>query len=238
MNGERTDQLGQLKATLVGSSSPKRGILLCHGYGAPGTDLVPLANAFMQANPRLRDTACFVFPEAPLKLDMGMPWMDSRAWWHIDVGRFERAMRTGNVRALTRDTPGGLDAARGLLEEALHEASHKLGIPLSQWVLGGFSQGAMLTTDLALRMQEGPSALCALSGTLVHESIWKKLAASRSALPIFQSHGVADPILPFQVSEWLRDMLEEAGHTVDFHSFQGGHEIPMSVLRAMGKFLG
>ena len=228
---------GQLKVRMVGSPKATRGILLCHGYGAPGTDLVPLAQALMRVNPSLEKDSVFLFPEAPIKLDMGMPWMESRAWWHIDIGRFERAIRTGNLRGLTLQEPDGLAHARGLVQEVIHEATSTLGLDEKQWVIGGFSQGAMLTTDLVLRMKHSPRGLCILSGTLLNATIWEKLIAARPPLNIFQSHGKDDPILPHQVAIWLRDLLIQNKHQVRFSSFEGGHGIPASVLREMGTFL-
>jgi len=228
---------GQLKVRVVGSPKPKRWIVLCHGYGAPGTDLVPLADELMRTNPRLRKDTLFMFPEAPLTLNMGMPGMDSRAWWHIDIGRFERAIQSGDLRSLTNNEPPGLAKARGLLQETLHEAATDLGLPMKELILGGFSQGAMLTTDLALRMEEGPKRLCILSGTLINAKGWEALAKKKKPMDVFQSHGKDDPILPFQVSIWLRDMLVEKKHDVYFSEFKGGHGIPASVLKEMGAFI-
>ena len=237
MDEVKVKTFGQLKVRMTGSPTPKRWIVLCHGYGAPGTDLVPLAKELVRMKPELKSDTIFLFPEAPITLDMGLPWMESRAWWHIDIGRFERAIRSGDLRSLTEAEPDGLPHARGLLQECLHEASTELGLPMKELILGGFSQGSMLTADLALRMDEGPKALCILSGTLLNAKKWESLATAKAPMKIFQSHGREDPILPFQVSIWLRDMLLEKKHEVRFSAFDGGHGIPASVLREMGAFL-
>ena len=64
-------KFGQLKVRMTGSSTPKRWIVLCHGYGAPGTDLVPLAKELIRMKPDLKADTVFLFPEAPITLDMG-----------------------------------------------------------------------------------------------------------------------------------------------------------------------
>jgi len=54
---------------------------------------------------------------------------------------------------------------------------------------------------------------------------------------VFQSHGRGDPLLPFERAVELRDLLREAGLQVRFEEFGGGHEIPQSVLDALGAFI-
>ena len=163
--------------------------------------------------------------------------MEARAWWNIDVGRYERALRSGDLRSLTGDEPDGLPHARALLEETLDSALSTYGLTKKDLVLGGFSQGAMLATDLTLRMEEGPKALCVLSGTLLNEEHWAVLARQRGPLPVFQSHGNQDPILPFQTAVWLHELLTKEGHSVRFSPFEGAHGIPMEVLQDLGEFL-
>ncbi len=59
----------------------------------------------------------------------------------------------------------------------------------------------------------------------------------RKGLPVFQSHGMQDEILPYVGAERLRDALSKSGLVVEWHSFRGGHEIPEPVLRRLSTFL-
>ena len=59
----------------------------------------------------------------------------------------------------------------------------------------------------------------------------------RKGLPVFQSHGRSDPILPFVLAEKLRDALGEAGLDVTFDRFEGGHAIPPSTLKRLDEWL-
>jgi phospholipase/carboxylesterase len=59
----------------------------------------------------------------------------------------------------------------------------------------------------------------------------------RARTPVFQSHGTADPILPFAVAEKLRDALATAGLPVTFDRFEGGHGIPPSTMKKLGDWL-
>lgn len=199
--------------------------VLCHGFGAPGTDLVPLAEEFCSQEPDLAEQVLFLFPSAPLQ-PSEFRQFGGRAWWPIDMLRLQRAVEYGDFRDLREDLPDRLPAARDELTAFLASATHRWSIPTSRIVLGGFSQGSMLAMDVALHLPEAPAALVIYSGTLLCEAEWTRLAPGRSGLRVLQSHGVQDPILPFEAAGWLRDLLTGAGLEVEFHAFGGGHAIP------------
>jgi len=119
----------------------------------------------------------------------------------------------------------------------LSEAGRRLGLTADRFILGGFSQGAMLTTDIALRLSKPPAGLCVLSGALINEAEWKRMAQERGPLTVLQSHGLNDSILPFPMGAALRDLLLEYGADVDFVPFPGDHEIPPEVVQRMAMLL-
>ena len=204
-------------------------VVLLHGFGAPGGDLVPLG----QALPVPEGTR-FIFPEAPLEL----PWgYDSRAWWLIDMEKLERAMRTGAARDLAGDVPPGLLSAREHVASLLLEIEGALAAPAERVIIGGFSQGAMLACDVALRSARPPAGLVLMSSTILAEDEWLPLLPARAGLPVFMSHGTSDPLLPFAAAERLRGLLQDAGARVTWVPFRGAHEIPAAVLAALGRFL-
>jgi phospholipase/carboxylesterase len=95
----------------------------------------------------------------------------------------------------------------------------------------------MLATDVTLRAERPPAGLVILSGAPVCVDEWTELAPKRAGLPVLQSHGRADPVLPFQGGEWVRDLLEGSRLPVDFVPFNGGHGIPSGVLERLGPFV-
>jgi phospholipase/carboxylesterase len=119
----------------------------------------------------------------------------------------------------------------------LAEAGKHFNLTADRFVLGGFSQGAMLATDVALRLKKPPAALCVLSGALIVEEEWQPLAAERGSLRVLQSHGHYDSILPFPMGEALRDLLTRSGLAVDFLPFAGDHEIPDTVVARLAKMI-
>jgi phospholipase/carboxylesterase len=205
-------------------------VILLHGYGAPGDDLVALGDV-------VRSTAGtrWIFPEGPLPLNMGFG--DSRAWWLIDMARLEADRAAGRVRDLSAEVPRGLAQAREAVEKFLTALPSAFAVDYQRTVIGGFSQGAMLTCDLVMRTAFPFAGLIQLSGSLLAKQEWRPSVGKRTGLPVFQSHGTQDPILPYVMAERLRDELVSAGLKVQWHSFRGGHEIPEPVLSRLSVFV-
>ncbi len=227
--------MGGLKVRLTGGVDGQGGgdgpvIMLLHGFGAPGDDLVPLAEV-IDAPAETR----WLFPEAPLSLNMGFG--DSRAWWIIDFARIQEDRAAGRIRDLSIEVPQGLALARERFLAFLKELPKQLPIDYKKTVIGGFSQGAMLTCDAILQTDYPFAGLVQLSGNLLAKEVWTPLMPARKGLPVFQSHGTQDEVLPNIGAERLRDTLTTSGLAVEWHSFRGGHEIPYSVLHQLSGFL-
>jgi phospholipase/carboxylesterase len=206
--------------------SAQLAIVLCHGYGASGTDLVGLAEPLLECLGALRQRVVCLFPAAPLDLSQqGIP--GGRAWWPIDLEALIYRPTPALLTALRTECPPGLPEARHQLLALLAQAQAALGLTARQCILGGFSQGAMLALDAALHHEEPVGGVGLLSAGLINERQWRPLALKRgSQLRVFQSHGRYDSILPFALGVLLRDLLREAGAALDFLEFPGDHEIP------------
>ncbi len=206
-------------------------VVLLHGFGAPGDDLVALWRYL-----KVPDDVRFLFPAAPLSLDMGFGG-DARAWWMLDMERIAQARAQGQWGALSQEIPRGLSPARTQMQDVLGLAIETLSVPSESLVLGGFSQGAMLSIDLVLHSDIPFAGLSLLSGTLIAKQEWLSRLPNRQGLPVFQSHGTEDPILAFSMAQQLRDHLQTAGLPVTWVEFSGGHEIPLQVLNGLSTFL-
>jgi phospholipase/carboxylesterase len=232
-------QMGGLTCRIVDAvkgDGPDVVAVFCHGFGAPGDDLVPLAGELLRAQPALRGGTRMIFPQAPLDMaPHGLP--GGRAWWPIDMLQLQAAIEFGEFRNLRNECPELLPEARRLLMQLIDEVRAETKLPLSRFVLGGFSQGAMLSTDVTLRLPESTGGLVIWSGTLLCEDQWRPLAPQRGGLPVIQSHGHEDPILPFEAAGWLRDLLIGAGLTVRFLPFHGYHQIPQGAVDAAAELM-
>lgn len=232
----RHARLADLGVNITGGSDREGGgtgpvVVLLHGFGARGDDLVGL-HRVLEVTREVR----FVFPEAPL-VPRELAAFGGRAWWMIDTVALQQASATGRFRDRSNEIPEGMAPAHAQVVELLDAVERELGVRGDQIVLGGFSQGAMLSCDIALRTDRELAGLVLLSTTLLCKQQWQPRMAARKDLPIFQAHGRADPLLPFAAAVELRDLLRTAGCTVDFHEFEGGHEVPLGVLESLGAFI-
>lgn len=227
MNGPQRIEIGGLKAWDVPGDPGGPVIVLLHGFGADANDLLPLHKA-VETPPGTR----WVVPDAPLTLGMS-PLFGGRAWFPIDQDAVQRAAATGSHRDLSQVTPNGLDEARETVMRVLAELSS----PLSKVVLAGFSQGAMVATEVALSLPTNVAGMVLFSGTLLHADLWKQLARQRSGLRFYQSHGQHDPLLNIAMARRLNELLNEAGVTGELQEFAGQHEIPGDVLRQAAAFI-
>lgn len=208
-------------------------VVLLHGFGAPGDDLVPL---YRQLDvPR---EVRFAFPAAPLDLGaLGAGYAGGRAWWMIDVAALDAALRGGKRQDRSGTVPEGLPEARETLRAVLAELEVRLSAKPERTILGGFSQGAMLALDVALRADETFGGLALMSGTIVARHEWEPLFPKLASVRVMQAHGRGDPLLPFEVAEELRDRLRRAGADVRWVEFAGGHTITGSVVDELGRLV-
>ena len=228
-------RIGDLDCVLAGGSDGDGGgdgpmVVLLHGFGAGGEDLVDLAE-YVDAPADTR----WVFPAAPLAL--GGPYGEGRAWWMIDLDRIAREQAGGRPVDRSAELPDGLDAARAAMLGVLDALARDHGRVDARTVLGGFSQGAMLTVDVALHAPGRLAGLALLSGTLIAAPVWQGRAEALAGVTVLQSHGTRDALLPFAGAERLRDFLLGAGAVVGFLPFPGGHELPPPVLEAVSDLL-
>ena len=207
-------------------------VILNHGFGASGEDLVDFAPWLMDASAAVSDRVRFVFPEAPIDLaPAGMP--GGRAWWPINMAKLAEMNQTRDFSELTHLDPPGMQQATSLLATAVQEMRQEWQLAESQCVLGGFSQGAMVSTNLTLESALQPALLVLFSGTLLHRERWRQLAQDHPGCPVLQFHGDQDQILPIQPARELSELLSTAGFSVEFQQFRGPHTIPM---QALGRF--
>ena len=205
------------KAALSGRA--KSLVVFLHGYGANGADLLDIGDVLA---PHLPDTA-FAAPDAADRIP-GAP--SGYQWFPIPRfdGSSEAQARLGLQRS-AQDLNAFLDqrlAHEGLGPEAL--------------ALVGFSQGAMMSLELAPRRAVAPAAVVAISGRLIQP---ERLAAEATAKPpILIMHGDQDQMVAFEEMALAANALAAAGFDVFGHVMQGmGHGISQDGLASMSGFL-
>lgn len=229
----REERFGGLTVWLTGGADRRGGgdgplVVLMHGFGAPGTDLVGLWRVL--SVPR---EVRFAFPEAPHEIP-GM--LGARAWWMLDLMNAERALASG-PKSYANEVPPGMKEATDSVVAMLGELGKALGVPQQRMVVGGFSQGSMAACDATFTRDVSPRGLIVLSGTPVNLSGWAAGMRKKPQPTVFQSHGEQDPLLSFAAAEQLRNTMVDHGLNVQWARFRGGHELPGPVIDALGSFI-
>ncbi len=215
------------------SATPKSVVILCHGFGAPGSDLVPVADEMIHANGAIAEGVQFVFPAAPIEMEFGG---DSRAWWPISMSQFEDLAQPEAARRIAEFIPDELESSHQSIVAIIGHFCQQHQLPKNQIIIGGFSQGAMLMTDVFLRSGLELGGLIDWSGCVINQMAWKLALENSKPGNIVQTHGYLDPVLPFKMGTALRDLLQQRHH-VDFFAFQGYHQIPLQAIQLSAKLI-
>ena len=188
----------------------RRLIVLCHGVGAGGHDLIDLAPHWGRDFP----DAAFAAPDAPEPYDSGPT---GRQWWAIG-DRNPARMANGAARA------------QPLLDAFIDSELARLALPADAYAMMGFSQGAMMVLYAGLRRATPPRAILAYSGALIAP---EQLAARRNSAPVLLVHGEADQVVPAYRSRDAAAALRAAGVPVQAIFTPGlGHGIDPAGLQA------
>jgi phospholipase/carboxylesterase len=188
-------------------------VVLVHGYGSDGNDLISLAPHWQQQLPG----AAFIAPHAPDPL----PGSPGYQWFPIS--------RIDPDEMLT-----GVERAGPILNEFLDAELAKRSLPPDRLMLVGFSQGTMLSLYLGLRRAIPPAAIVGLSGMLPGAP-----PENCEGPPIFLAHGSADQVVPVQGMLAAATALGSVGRTVQWHLAHGvGHGVDPETMTLAGAFLG
>ncbi|HMU83493.1 MAG TPA: esterase [Leptospiraceae bacterium] len=220
-------RIAELESFVVEGKDKGPVVVLCHGFGANAQDLLPLAEALSAPA-----GTTWIFPDAPIEFPIG-PGRMGRAWFPLVAEEIARLAATGKHLNFYEVVPPGLEASRKKLEALIHET----GRPANLITLGGFSQGSMLAVDTYLHASETMAGLVIMSGNLICRDQWTRLAPARRGSQFIQSHGLMDPVLPYENAKRLETVLREGGLSGEFISFSGGHEIPQGVIKKVSLYL-
>jgi len=192
-------------------------VVLVHGYGSDGNDLIGLAPHWQQEAPG----AAFIAPNAP------DPLAGSPGYQWFPISRID-----------PHEMQKGVERVGPLLDQFLDAELARLSLPPEKLMLVGFSQGAMLSLHVGLRRATPPAAIVGLSGLLAGPPPFE-LSEREDSPPVFLAHGDADQVVPVQAMLMAASALGEAGLRVQWHLARGiGHGVDQATIALAGGFLG
>ena len=204
LNGPRVSPTG----------SPAQLVVLCHGYGSDGNDLIGLAPHWRNYLPH----AAFVAPNGAQRHPMGSGYQ----WFPLSRIDPDEALR-------------GTEAAAPILDQFIDSELNRMGLSGDKLALVGFSQGTMMSLYVGLRRTPAPAAIVGFSGLLAGADT---IPATRSPPPVLLVHGDADQVVPPQALFMAANALASHGIPVQWHLSKGlAHGIDPIGLALAGRFL-
>ena len=195
---------------------PRKLVLLLHGYGADGNDLIGLAEPLAPLMPDV----VFHAPNGPYPCD-GNPY----GYQWFGISRLDPHLMLAGVRG-----------AAPFVEAFLDKLLADYGLTEADTALVGFSQGTMMSLHVGLRRERPLAGIVGFSGLL--PGIDTLEAEIKSRPPVLLIHGDADPMVPFEMMDRAESALKRVGVPVSSYAAQGvGHSIDGHGLEKCARFL-
>lgn len=195
----------------------KKLVILLHGYGSDGQDLIGLGQYWANAFPHVG----FYSPNAPHRCGMNPMGYE---WFPL------------NVERIGADYTRGAESAYPTVRDYVLARTEEAGLTLGDVVLAGFSQGAMMALYTGLRFETPLAGILAFSGKMV--DVENAADAIKSKPPVCLVHGEVDDVVPIAGSVEAAAALQAQGLDVRLKKCPGtGHGISMDGLEFAGEFL-
>ncbi len=214
--------IGELKTIVVEpdiivENNDTNLIIVLHGYGANMNDLVSLSENIGDGK------SIFVFPNAPFEFQLSYQ-LYGYAWI------FPPTMDSEEMPESMTESIDKLMVAVDILIEDYN-------IKLPNVILGGFSQGAMMSASFGLIRPDIFKGIFMLSGMLLGESYLVSNIQSDNGQRVFVSHGEFDSLVPFSNLNKIVKFLENYGYSPEFHQYPMGHELSPQSINDLGKWI-
>ena len=203
--------------------NPVASIIWAHGLGADKHDfesIIPMLD--LSDHQPFR----FIFPNAPIRPITVNGGMEMRGWYDIRSTSINEQEDAEGIRASAQ-------ILSGLIDQQLTQ-----GIPASNILLAGFSQGGAVALFQGLRQPHKLAGIIVLSSYLpLSDTLDTEISKYYKNIPVFIGHGSQDPIVPVELGLFTRDFLQQRGMSVQFKMYPMGHSVSEEEIIDLGHWL-
>ena len=189
----------------LSKEKPKSAVILCHGYGGDGKDISILANYWRAHLPN----TIFICPDAPEKCaasPSGFQWFD--------------LMDQTPEQVLSKSL-----IAESKLNKLIDEVKDKNNLLANQIVIGGFSQGCMISLQTGIKRKDTINSIIGYSGRIIDVNHLGKNIVSKPNIILM--HGELDQIVQVNSLLEAKDFFIKNNYQVESHIFKNcEHRIP------------
>eukprot|EP00892_Ulva_mutabilis_P008693 jgi/Ulvmu1/6196/UM028_0052.1 len=206
----------------AGSQKQTATVILLHGLGDSSAGWIPVGMQMRESLPHVK----WVLPTAPMRAITCNMGMKMPGWYDIY-----------NMEGINskEDDAGVKESARYVKQ--LIEKEIEGGTPVGRIVVAGFSQGGAVSL-MSLRQIEGLAGVVGLSCYLPLRNEPTVLLDGAKSTPVFMGHGIDDPLIPLQLGEMSKQLLEQRGVNVEFRKYSMAHSACLEELQDVAAFLG
>lgn len=199
-----------VEPSLVNPNTKYPLIFLLHGYGSNMYDLANLCEYIDS------DKYIYICPNAPFKMDIGY---ESKGFSWFDLEK--------------NDISAEKNHYCNLIIKLINLIDKEYNIDLNKMILGGFSQGAMVTYDFGFSMHNYFAGLLAMSGKLRDKESFMYIDKNNPDEKIFISHGLYDNVISVNEGREANKILVNRGFEVEYNEYPIAHEISFDVINDM-----
>lgn len=209
------------------ATPPEWSVIWLHGLGADGNDFVPIVPQLLRRDwPAVR----FVFPHAPVRPVTINNGARMRAWYDIrEMDLTNRADETGVKESIDQ-------------VEALIAREADRGIPASNVLLAGFSQGGAVTLAVGLKRTVPLAGIVVLSaylplGASALDALEETTPAVARTQPLFMAHGELDPVVPITAGVGSAKRMAALGFKPEWHAYRMAHQVCAEQINDLGDWM-
>ncbi len=208
-----------LKSKIIESEKKekiKNAIILLHGYGGDGADISSIAYTWK----RFIDNTIFLCPDGHQSCKLNP---NGFQWFDLSIDDRDYVIAEAKK-------------AEKILIQYIEQIKEKYNLDNSQIILSGFSQGCMMSINLALTCNQSFKSVIGFSGKIIDKNDLQKRIVSKTDVLLF--HGDADEVVPPSNLLEAKDFLERNKIKVEVNMIKNcSHHIPIEALSLALKYI-